>query len=164
MGLYEDLLEKEKNRKEFLERTFNATQTDAVKSLLTSTNKHEGIDTRNLETYLTESGYDVSAIIAGEQTVADDWNKPKKQTELRAALIAEDEETVRNLVNSPRGAINHFDRISEQPHHYGPQTLTDEKISHENPANLQKTINPTVPVLVIAGLLIAGFLIIRRMI
>ena len=111
MGLYEELLEREKRRQQFIDKTFNATQSDVVKSLLTSENKHEGIDSRNLETYLTESGYDVSAIIAGEQTVAADWNRPKKQTELRAALIAEDEETVRNLVNTPQGHIDHFDRI-----------------------------------------------------
>ena len=160
MGLYEELLEREKRRQQFIDKTFNATQSDVVKSVLTSENKHEGIDSRNLETYLTESGYDVSAIIAGEQTVAADWNRPKKQTELRAALIAEDEETVRNLVNTPQGHIDHFDRIRE----HGPQTLTDEKIPIHDPANSQTTITPAVPVLVIAGLLIAGFLIIRRLI
>lgn len=60
-----------------------ATRTDAVQALLTSNNQHFGTDTRNLEQYLTERNYDISAIITGEQTVSDDIFKPKKQTEYR---------------------------------------------------------------------------------
>jgi hypothetical protein len=60
-----------------------ATRTDAVQALLTSNNQHFGTDTRNLEQYLTERDYDISAIIAGDQTVPDDIFKPVKQTEYR---------------------------------------------------------------------------------
>jgi len=60
-----------------------ATQTDVAQALLTSNNQHYGTDTRNLEEYLTERDYDISAIIAGEQTLPDDIFKPVKQTEYR---------------------------------------------------------------------------------
>ena len=156
MGLYEEILEKEKRRKEFLERTFNATQTDVVRNLLTSDNIHEGKDTRNLETYLTESGYDVSAIVAGTQEVSHDWNRPRKLIDERKEskekteqLKKEQEHNVRMIVDSPR-----FTNV---------QTLTDEKIPIHDPANYQTTITPTIPFLLIVGLLIAGFFIFRRL-
>ena len=60
-----------------------ATRTNAVQALLTSNNQHFGTDTRNLEQYLTERDYDISAIIAGDQNVPDDLFKPVKQTEYR---------------------------------------------------------------------------------
>jgi hypothetical protein len=60
-----------------------ATRTDALQALLTSNNEHFGTDTRNLEQYLTERDYDISAIIAGETTVPDDIFEPKKQTTYR---------------------------------------------------------------------------------
>ena len=60
-----------------------ATRTDAIQALLTSNNQHFGTDTRNLEQFLTERDYDISAIIAGEQTVPDDIFKPVKQTQYR---------------------------------------------------------------------------------
>ena len=38
MGLYEELLEREKRRQQFIDNRFNATHSDVVKSLLTSEN------------------------------------------------------------------------------------------------------------------------------
>ena len=83
--LYEEQLARQAAREEFLERTFNATTTDAVRNLLTSDNIYEGKDTRNLDQYLIERQYDLSAIIAGSATVPDDIFKPTKNPDARAA-------------------------------------------------------------------------------
>tara|TARA_R100000963_G_scaffold18737_2_gene13284 strand:- start:2876 stop:3340 length:465 start_codon:yes stop_codon:yes gene_type:complete len=153
MGLYEELLEKEKRRKEFLDRTFNATQSDVVRNLLTSDNIHEGKDTRNLETYLTESGYDVSAIIAGTQEVKQEWNRPRKLIHERSESKEKTEQLKTEQEHNVRMIVDHRNI----------QTLTDEKIPIHDPVNIQTTITPTIPFIMIAGLLIAGFIIYRRL-
>ncbi len=158
MGLYEEVLEKERRRKEFLDRTFNATQTDVVRNLLTSDNIHEGEDTRNLETYLTESGYDVSAIIAGTQEVKHDWNRPRKLIDERAEskekteqLKKEHEHNIRMIVDSPK--------------YTNVQTLTDEKIPIHvsDPAFNTENISSITPLVLIGVIIIAGFFIFRRL-
>ena len=102
--LYEEQLARQAAREEFLERTFNATRTDVIRNLLTpSDNVYEGKDTRNLDQYLIERQYDLSAIIAGSATVPDDIFKPPKNPDARAASKKRDEETVLSIVdNSPR--------------------------------------------------------------
>ena len=63
-----------------------ATKTDVVKALLNSNNQHFGTDTRNLEQYLTERDYDISAISAGEDTIPENIFMPNKQQELRKEI------------------------------------------------------------------------------
>ena len=75
-------------------------------NLLTSDNVYEGKDTRNLDQYLIERQYDLSAIIAGSATVPDDIFKPTKNPDARAASKKRDEETVLSIVdNSPRDEV-----------------------------------------------------------
>ena len=102
-SLYDEVMAKNKATEEFIAKWHGvrengvlvkeptATRTDAIQALLTSNNQHFGADTRNLEQYLTERDYDISAIIAGEQTVPDDIFKPNKQLELRKKIREETE-------------------------------------------------------------------------
>lgn len=66
-----------------------ATKTDVIQALLNSNNQHFGTDTRNLEQYLTERDYDISAISAGEITIPENIFMPNKQEELRKQIREE---------------------------------------------------------------------------
>ena len=92
--LYDEQMRKQAETQAFREKAFNSTKTDVVRNLLTSDNIYEGEDSRNLEQYLTERNYDISAIIAGTQEVPDTIFDPVKHTEVREQKKKETEEDV----------------------------------------------------------------------
>ena len=91
--LYDEQMRKQAETQAFREKAFNSTKTDVVRNLLTSDNIYEGEDSRNLEQYLTERNYDISAIIAGTQEVPDTIFDPVKHTEVREQKKKENSQT-----------------------------------------------------------------------
>ena len=95
--LYDEQMRKQAETQAFREKAFNSTKTDVVRNLLTSDNIYEGEDSRNLEQYLTERNYDISAIIAGTQEVPDTIFDPVKHTEVREQKKKETEDIIRQI-------------------------------------------------------------------
>ena len=95
--LYDEQMLKQAETQAFREKAFNSTKTDVVRNLLTSDNIYEGEDSRNLEQYLTERNYDISAIIAGTQEVPDTIFDPVKHTEVREQKKKETEDIIRQV-------------------------------------------------------------------
>jgi len=129
--LYDEQMRKQAETQAFRERAFNSTKTDVVRNLLTSDNIYEGKDTRNLEQYLTERNYDISAIIAGTQEVPDTIFDPVKQTELRQQKKKESEDIIRQVSEKNRSR-NWYDVVKTTPPtpelmQTSPQTLDDER-------------------------------------
>ena len=110
--LYDEQMRKQAETQAFREKAFNSTKTDVVRNLLTSDNIYEGEDSRNLEQYLTERNYDISAIIAGTQEVPDTIFDPVKHTEVREQKKKETEDIIRQI--SENKSRRDFDYVSPQ--------------------------------------------------
>ena len=126
--LYDEQMRKQAETQAFREKAFNSTKTDVVRNLLTSDNIYEGEDSRNLEQYLTERNYDISAIIAGTQEVPDTIFDPVKHTEVREQKKKETEDIIRQVSeNKSRRA---FDYVSPQiPDEVPKPNMADSRIN-----------------------------------
>ena len=126
--LYDEQMRKQAETQAFREKAFNSTKTDVVRNLLTSDNIYEGEDSRNLEQYLTERNYDISAIIAGTQEVPDTIFDPVKHTEVREQKKKETEDIIRQI--SENKSRRDFDYVSPQIQDEDPKpNMEDSRIN-----------------------------------
>lgn len=141
-------------------RIGTATQTNIVQALLASNNLHQGTDTTNLVKYLEERDYDISAIIAGEETIPDDIFKPVKQTELRETaqvLKTQDENVIREVIEKTYGVSGTPQNVSRTTKGTTPEKKIQIPIGHGSTRDILPLI------LIFAAGVIGVYFIIRRL-